>query len=59
MTVTGYSAQFMGLVFVVLGLIAMTVPVRSLSSRLSVQALVLLVFLVLLPLIMQVALGKV
>ena len=57
-TVTGYPAQFLGLVFVVLGLIAMTVLVRSFSLRRYLQTLVLLAFAVVPPLVMQFALVK-
>lgn len=56
-TVTGYEAQFMGLIFVVLGVIAMTILLRSLSFGRPVQLLVVSALLIVPPLAMQAALG--
>lgn len=57
-TVTGYPAQLMGLVFVALGLIAMTVFVRSFSLRREVLLLAALAFLIVPPFAMQAALSR-
>jgi hypothetical protein len=56
--VTGYEAQFLGLVFVALGLIAMTILLRSLSVRRAGRVVVLLAFFVVPPFVMQAVIDK-
>ncbi len=56
-TVTGHDVQFLGLVFVALGLIAMAIVLRSLAISRPAQAAALLTVLVLAPLVMRAALG--
>ncbi len=55
-TVTGVEVQFLGLIFVALGLIAMTILLQSLSLRRGVQWLVLVVSVVAPPLLLKVVL---
>ena len=55
--VVGYEAQFMGLILVALGLIAMTILLRSLSLSRAVEFALLCTVLVVSPLAMQAALG--
>ena len=55
--VAGYEAQFMGLILVALGLIAMTILLRSLSLSRAVEFALLFAVLVVSPLAMQAALG--
>lgn len=57
-TVNGYPAQFMGFLFVALGLIAMTVVLRSFSLRRDAQFLVALVCLIVPPFSIQIVLGQ-
>ena len=57
-TVNGPPAQFMGLIFVALGLIALAWLLRSCSVRRSVELVILISFFVACPLAMQAALGS-
>ena len=52
-TVEGVGAQFIGIVFVILGLLALVLLLQSFAQRISVQLLGAVLWLVVPPLVLQ------